>query len=90
MDGDKFSFLVATSFNLFANKKLKPGPWFSLFGSPVVGRWVISSNGQYSYVSQSNVFNGNVETPLATFYGLASDNRIIGESGAFITGTLKK
>ena len=68
----------------------KPAPWFSLFGSPVVGRWVIVSNGPYSYASQSGVFNGKVETPLATLYGVDPANPARGEFGAFITATLKK
>lgn len=67
-----------------------PGPAFSVFGSPVVARWVIASNGPYSYASQGGVFNGNVETPLATLYGVnpASPNR--GEFGAFVTASFKK
>jgi Protein of unknown function (DUF3078) len=68
----------------------QPNPWFSLFGSPVVARWVIASNGPYSYASQGGVFMGNAETPLATLYGVNPANPNRGEFGAFITATLKK
>ncbi len=68
----------------------KPNSWFSLFGSPLAARWVIVSNGPYSYAGQGGIFNGQVETPLATLYGVdpAKENR--GEFGAFVTATVKK
>ena len=67
-----------------------PANWLSLFGSPAATRWTIVSNGPYSYASQGGVFNGNVETPLATLYGVdpAKENR--GEFGAFVTASLRK
>ena len=68
----------------------KPNSWFSLFGSLLSARWTIVSNGPYSYKGQGGIFNGNVETPLATLYGVdpAKGNR--GEFGAFVTATIKK
>lgn len=68
----------------------KPNDWFSLFGSPLAARWTIVSNGAYSYLGQGGIFNGKVETPLATLYGVnpATGNR--GEFGAFVTATVKK
>jgi hypothetical protein len=68
----------------------KPNDWFSLFGSPLAARWTIVSNGPYSYLGQGGIFNGKVETPLATLYGVnpATGNR--GEFGAFVTATVKK
>lgn len=68
----------------------KPNSWFSLFGSPLATRWTIVSNGPYSYAGQGGIFNGQVETPLATLYGVdpAKGNR--GEFGAFVTATIKK
>ncbi len=68
----------------------KPNSWFSLFGSPLAARWTIVSNGAYSYAGQGGIFNGKVETPLATLYGVdpAKGNR--GEFGAFVTATIKK
>ena len=68
----------------------KPNEWFTLFGSPVVARWVIASNGPYSYATQGGVFNGNKETPLATLYGVDPAKPHRGEFGAFITATFKK
>ena len=67
-----------------------PVNWFSLFASPVATRWTIVSNGPYSYASQGGVFNGHVETPLASLYGVdpAKENR--GEFGAFVTASLRK
>ena len=67
-----------------------PNAWFTVFGSPVVARWVIASNGPYSYATPGGVFNGNVETPLATLYGVDPANPTRGEFGAFITATFKK
>jgi hypothetical protein len=68
----------------------KPNSWFSLFGSPLSTRWIVTSNGPYSYAGQGGIFNGQVETPLATLYGVnpAKGNR--GEFGAFLTATIKK
>lgn len=67
-----------------------PTSWFSLFGSPVVGRYTVASNGPYSFASPGGIFNGNAETPLARLYGLAPEAPDRGEFGAFLTATLKK
>lgn len=68
----------------------RPNSWFSLFGSPVTARWTVVTNGPYSYAAQGGIFHGNLETPLATLYGVnpAQPNR--GEFGAFVTATIKK
>jgi hypothetical protein len=68
----------------------KPSTYFSLFGSPIVARWVIASNGPYSYASPNGVFNGHVETPLATLYGVDPAKPVRGEFGAFVTAAFKK
>lgn len=68
----------------------KPNDWFSLFGSPLAARWVIVSNGPYSYLGQGGVFNGKVETPLATLYGVNPASQSRGEFGSFVTATIKK
>ena len=67
-----------------------PAKWISIFGSPAAARWTIVSNGPYSYASQGGNFNGNVETPLATLYGVnpATENK--GEFGAFVTISVRK
>ncbi len=67
-----------------------PNKWCSLFGSPIATRWTIVSNGPYSYAAPGGIFNGNVETPLATLYGVnpAKPNR--GEFGAFVTASVRK
>ena len=67
-----------------------PVNWFSIFGSPVATRWTIVSNGPYSYASQGGIFNGNVETPLATLYGVDPKKENRGEFGAFVTASLRK
>ena len=67
-----------------------PNTWFSLFGSPIATRWTIASNGPYSYAAPGGVFNGNVETPLATLYGLDPANPNRGEFGAFVTASVRK
>ncbi|MEP7110413.1 MAG: DUF3078 domain-containing protein [Ferruginibacter sp.] len=67
-----------------------PNSRFSIFGSPLVARWIIASNGPYSYASQGGVFNGNIETPLAKLYGVDPAKPNHGEFGAFVTATLKK
>lgn len=68
----------------------KPNDWFSLFGSPISARWTIVSNAPYSYLAQGGIFNGQVETPLATLYGVNPANQNRGEFGTFITTTIKK
>lgn len=68
----------------------KPTSWFSLFGSPLAARWVIASNGPYSYLGQGGVFNGQVETPLATLYGVNPAKQNRGEFGTFVTATISK
>ncbi|MFM2358455.1 MAG: hypothetical protein RLY16_448 [Bacteroidota bacterium] len=68
----------------------KPNSWFTLYGSLLAARWVIVSNGAYSYKSQGGIFNGNVETPLATLYGVNPAKGHRGEFGAFVTASVKK
>ncbi|MBL0357474.1 MAG: DUF3078 domain-containing protein [Chitinophagaceae bacterium] len=68
----------------------KPNSWFSLFGSPLSARWVIVSNGAYSYAGQGGIFNDQEETPLATLYGVNPAKGHRGEFGAFVTATIKK
>lgn len=68
----------------------KPNSWFSLFGSPLSARWVITSNGPYSYAAQGGVFNGQTETPLATLYGVDPAKQSRGEFGTFVTATISK
>ena len=67
-----------------------PKEWFSVFASPAVARWIVVTNGPYSYVSQTGVFNGKTETPLATLYGVDPGKESKGEFGAFVTAILKK
>ncbi|MES2892562.1 MAG: DUF3078 domain-containing protein [Bacteroidota bacterium] len=67
-----------------------PKEWFSVYVSPVVARWTLTTNDPYSYVSPNGVFNGNLETPLATLYGVDPAKKTRGEFGAFLTATLKK
>lgn len=68
----------------------KPNDWFSLFGSPFSTRWTIVTNAPYSFAGQGGIFNGNVETPLATLYGVDPAKGHRGEFGAFVTATVKK
>lgn len=67
-----------------------PNSWFSLYGSPIAARWIIVSNGPYSYAAQGGIFNGNFETPLASLYGVNPAKQNRGEFGTFVTATLKK
>ncbi len=67
-----------------------PKPWLTVFGSPVGTRWTIVSNDPYSYVSPDGIFNGNVETPLATLYGVNPVKKTKAEFGAFITASLRR
>jgi hypothetical protein len=68
----------------------RPNDWLQVFGSPLSARWTVVSNGPYSYKGPGGTFNGKVETPLATLYGVdpAKGNR--GEFGAFVTAIVKK
>ncbi len=68
----------------------KPNDWFSLYGSPLSTRWMIVSNGPYSYAGQGGVFNGQPETPLATLYGVDPAKQHRGEFGAFVTASIRK
>jgi len=68
----------------------KPNSWFTLFGSPLAARWVIVTNGPYSFAGQGGLFNGQVETPLATLYGVDPEKENRGEFGAFVTASIKK
>ncbi len=68
----------------------KPNSWFTLFGSPFAARWVIVTNGPYSYAAQGGIFNGQVETPLATLYGVDPAKQSRGEFGMFMTASIKK
>ncbi|MEN9570852.1 MAG: hypothetical protein RL172_2083 [Bacteroidota bacterium] len=68
----------------------KPNSWFSLFASPLSTRWIIVTNGPYSYLGQGGIFNGQQETPLASLYGVDPAKEHKGEFGAFVTATVKK
>lgn len=68
----------------------KPNAWFSVFVSPASARWTIVSNAPYSYLGQGGIFNGQIETPLATLYGVDPADPIRSEFGAFVTATVKK
>lgn len=68
----------------------KPNDWFTLFGAPFAARWIIVSNGPYSYAAQGGVFQGKTETPLATLYGVDPAKGHKGEFGAFVTASIKK
>lgn len=68
----------------------KPNSWFSLYASPLATRWTIVSNGPYSFKGQGGVFEGNIETPLATLYGVNPARQHRGEFGTFLTATVKK
>ncbi len=65
----------------------KPNSWFSLFYSPLATRWTIVSNAPYSYLGQGGIYNGMVETPLATLYGVDPAKGNLGQFGSFLTAT---
>ena len=67
-----------------------PVSWFSVFVSPIATRWTIVSNNPYSYAVPGGIFNGNVEIPLATLYGVDPAKKSKGEFGAYLTASLKK
>lgn len=69
----------------------KPVSYFNIFISPIAGRWVIVSNGPYSYVNQGGVFpTGEVETPLARLYGVDPGQKVRIELGAFASANFNK
>jgi hypothetical protein len=67
-----------------------PASWFSLFASHLATRWTIVTNGPFSYLSQGGIFNGHIETALATLYGVDPLKEHRGEFGTFITVVIKK
>lgn len=67
-----------------------PNQWFSVFGSPVATRWTIVTNNPYSYAAPGGIFNGNIESPLATLYGVDPAKKNKSEFGAFVTASLRK
>jgi hypothetical protein len=69
----------------------KPTSYFNIFLSPIAARWVIVSNGPYSYVNQGGVFpTGEIETPLATNYGVDPQQKVKIEFGAFASLNFNK
>ena len=69
----------------------KPTSYFSVFISPISGRWVIVSNSPYSYLYQGGVApTGEIETPLATNYGVDPGQKVKIEMGAFLSANFNK
>ena len=69
----------------------KPTSYFSVFLSPIAGRWVIVSNAPYSYVYQGGVApTGEIETPLATNYGVDPCQKVNIQLGAFLSANFNK
>lgn len=69
----------------------KPVSYFNVFISPISARWVIVSNDPYSYVNPGGVFpTGEVETPLATLYGVDPQQKVRIELGAFLSANFNK
>jgi hypothetical protein len=69
----------------------KPTSYFSVFISPISGRWVIVSNNPYSYVYQGGVApTGEIETPLALNYGVDPGQKVKIELGAFLSANFNK
>ncbi|TAD85899.1 MAG: DUF3078 domain-containing protein [Bacteroidetes bacterium] len=69
----------------------KPVKDFSLFLSPLTTRWVIVSNGPFSYSYPNGVRpNGSVETPLALLYGVNPARRVNTQMGAFLSTNYAK
>jgi Protein of unknown function (DUF3078) len=69
----------------------KPVNYFNVFISPISARWVIVSNNPYSYYYQGGVSpTGQVETPLATTYGVDPGQKVKIEIGAFLSANFNK
>jgi len=69
----------------------KPAAYFSVFISPVAGRWVIVSNNPYSYVYPGGVApTGEIETPLSLNYGVDPVKKVKKELGAFVSANFNK
>jgi hypothetical protein len=69
----------------------KPASYFSVFISPIAGRWVIVSNNPYSYVYPGGIApTGEIETPLALNYGVDPGQKVKIELGAFLSANFNK
>lgn len=69
----------------------KPVSYFNVFISPLSARWIIVTNNPYSYVNQGGVFpTGEVETALATNYGVDPGQKVRIEVGAFVSANFNK
>ncbi|HTL09531.1 MAG TPA: DUF3078 domain-containing protein [Chitinophagaceae bacterium] len=69
----------------------KPAPYFSVFISPISGRWVIVSNDPYSYLYPGGIApTGELETPLALKYGVDPAQKVKIEMGAFLSANFNK
>ncbi len=69
----------------------KPVSYFNVFFSPISARWIIVSNNPYSFVYQGGVFpTGEIETSLATNYGVDPGQKVRIEVGAFVSANFNK
>ncbi len=69
----------------------KPAPYFSVFISPLAGRFVIVSNDPYSYVYPGGVApTGEIEKPLSLNYGVDPTKKVKKELGAFLSANFNK
>jgi len=69
----------------------KPNKEFSLFFSPITARWVVVTNGPYSYSYPNGVRpDGSLETPLAELYGVNPARKVNSQFGAFLSANYAK
>ena len=69
----------------------RPAPFFSLFASPLAGRWVIVSNDPFSYSYPGGVRpDGSQEQPISELYGVDPNEKVDAQFGAFVSASFNK
>jgi len=64
----------------------RPAKNFSLFFSPLAAKWVLVTNGPYSYYYPGGIKpDGSMETPLAEMYGVDPARKVDFQFGAFLS-----
>lgn len=69
----------------------RPSKHFSLFASPIGGRWVLVTNDPYSYSYPNGIRpDGSKEDPISLLYGVNPERKVDAQFGAFVSAKFDK
>ncbi len=84
-------FFAPATILLTPGLEWRPSKYFSLFASPIGGKWVVVSNDPYSYSYPGGLRpDGTQESPISELYGVNPQRKVDAQFGAFISAKFDK